>query len=219
MGESQVFDQEEATYIDTASGTQVTVEEPEDRSRTDQDHDQDRDEDQDHVQDHDHDQDRDQDQDQDQDTYPRGEDGAHSPGLESTTTADPIGPDLGTPGQDHPGARRQEQTTRDWDDHHDDVPDDATAAGFPAPTHEEHPDTAPLQQPAPVADSPYGPGSALPDEDGRGPWGWQVKGTVGSMLFHTPDSPSYSSSRAEVWFADEQTARAAGFAHWDRKQR
>jgi hypothetical protein len=39
------------------------------------------------------------------------------------------------------------------------------------------------------------------------------------MLFHTRDSPSYEKTRAEVWFQDEESARAAGFAHWDRARR
>ena len=39
------------------------------------------------------------------------------------------------------------------------------------------------------------------------------------MLFHTPDSPSYDAVRAEVWFENEDAARAAGFAHWDRRRR
>lgn len=66
---------------------------------------------------------------------------------------------------------------------------------------------------------PYGPGSALPMEDGSGPGGWSVKGNSGSMLFHTPESPSYDNVRAEVWFESEDAARSAGFAHWDRKRR
>lgn len=69
------------------------------------------------------------------------------------------------------------------------------------------------------ADSPYGPGSALPAEDGSGPEGWAIKGNADSGLFHTEDSPGYASTRAEVWFADEESAVAAGFRHWDRKQR
>lgn len=73
---------------------------------------------------------------------------------------------------------------------------------------------------APVfAESIYGAGSAEPLEDGSGPSGWTVKGNAGSMLFHTPDSPSYDGVRAEVWFENEEAARAAGFAHWDRRQR
>lgn len=88
-----------------------------------------------------------------------------------------------------------------WDERDDDVPSDAAAAGFEPPP------------------SPYGPGTALPAEDGSGPDGWDIKGNAGSMLFHTPDSPSYAESRAEVWFESEPAARAAGFAHWDRKRR
>lgn len=65
----------------------------------------------------------------------------------------------------------------------------------------------------------YGPGSVLPLEDGRGPEGWTVKGNAGSMLFHTPESPSYDGVRAEVWFESEEAAREAGFAHWDRRRR
>ncbi|RIK17827.1 MAG: hypothetical protein DCC50_00430 [Acidobacteria bacterium] len=73
---------------------------------------------------------------------------------------------------------------------------------------------------APVfAEAAYGPGSAEPLEDGTGPAGWQIKGNAGSMLFHTPESPSYEDVRAEVWFESEEAARAAGFAHWDRRQR
>ncbi|OLT18084.1 hypothetical protein BJF86_11515 [Serinicoccus sp. CNJ-927] len=73
---------------------------------------------------------------------------------------------------------------------------------------------------APVfAESIYGAGSAEPLEDGSGPAGWAIKGNSGSMLFHTPESPSYDGVRAEVWFESEEAARAAGFAHWDRRQR
>ncbi|GAA5164806.1 hypothetical protein [Ornithinimicrobium tianjinense] len=68
-------------------------------------------------------------------------------------------------------------------------------------------------------ESSFGAGSAEPLEDGTGPAGWQVKGNAGSMLFHTPDSPSYDAVRAEVWFESEDAARNAGFAHWDRRRR
>lgn len=85
------------------------------------------------------------------------------------------------------------------------VPDDSTPADA---------------DPAPVAaEAGYGPGSAAPGPDGFGPDGWTVKGNAGSMLFHTPDSPWYGRTVAEVWFQDEDSARAAGFQHWDRKQR
>lgn len=72
---------------------------------------------------------------------------------------------------------------------------------------------------APFPESVYGPGSAMPAEDGSGPAGWEIKGNAGSMLFHTTESPSYDGVRAEVWFDSEESARAAGFAHWDRRRR
>ena len=31
------------------------------------------------------------------------------------------------------------------------------------------------------------------------------------MQFHTPDSPWYKRTKAEVWFRDEESATAAGF--------
>ena len=34
------------------------------------------------------------------------------------------------------------------------------------------------------------------------------------MLFHTPDSPSYERTRAEVWFRTADEAAAAGFTKW-----
>ena len=61
-------------------------------------------------------------------------------------------------------------------------------------------------------------GTAVPLDDGTGPQGWEIKGNSRSMLFHTPKSPSYSRTRAEVWFRDEDAARAAGFTNaLDRK--
>jgi hypothetical protein len=72
---------------------------------------------------------------------------------------------------------------------------------------------------SPFPESVYGPGSAMPAEDGSGPAGWEIKGNAGSMLFHTAESPSYDGVRAEVWFDSEESARAAGFAHWDRRRR
>ncbi len=73
-------------------------------------------------------------------------------------------------------------------------------------------------EPAVVA-SPYGPGSVFPNDDGSVPSGYDIKGNAGSMLFHTPESPSYETSVPEVYFNSEDAARAAGFAHWDRKRR
>lgn len=136
----------------------------------------------------------------------------------------------------------------DWDEA-DDVPANATSAGFvesepfdsqtfvTEPNTSEHAadehsasesgDTEPGEpQPAAVepgitdiVEGPYGPGSALSNEDGSDPVGFVVKGNQGSMLFHTDESPNFSSSRADVWFDSEERAKAAGFVHWDRKRR
>lgn len=172
--------------------------------------------------------------------YDSGEVGPDSPGPESSTadqgvssdhldesgrTKPETAPDPTSAGQGSPGASAAASVPETWEDH-DDVPSNASAAGFGAPTRQDEPVSPdrpvgedPADAPPPTAESPYGPGSALADEEGNGPQGWPVKGNAGSMLFHTPDSPRYASSRAEVWFVDEQAARDAGFAHWDRKQR
>jgi uncharacterized membrane protein ArfC len=65
-----------------------------------------------------------------------------------------------------------------------------------------------------VVQSRYGPGSALPAADGSGPEGWLVKGNEDSMLYHTPDSPHYKQTIAEVWFKDEESATEGGFTSW-----
>ena len=65
------------------------------------------------------------------------------------------------------------------------------------------------------SETPFGTGSARAGADGSGPAGWLIKGNADSMLYHGPDSPAYEQTIAEVWFADEATAKAAGFARWD----
>lgn len=45
--------------------------------------------------------------------------------------------------------------------------------------------------------------------------GYTIKGNEDSMLYHTTESPWYAQTIAEVWFADEESAQAAGFARWD----
>jgi uncharacterized membrane protein ArfC len=76
---------------------------------------------------------------------------------------------------------------------------------------------APPKNPAEAAtDSPYGTGSARPRPDGSGPQGWPVKGNEESMLYHTPDSPHYKQTIAEVWFEDAESAEEGGFTAWYR---
>jgi large subunit ribosomal protein L17 len=61
-------------------------------------------------------------------------------------------------------------------------------------------------------DHPYGEGSHGPLEDpATVPDGYPVKGNADSMKFHTPESPYYDRTVAEVWFASAEAAEAAGF--------
>jgi hypothetical protein len=72
---------------------------------------------------------------------------------------------------------------------------------------------------ADVPPGPYGKGSAKAGDGGSGPTGWLIKGNADSMLYHPPDSPAYNETIAEVWFFDEETAKAAGFDKWDKNLR
>lgn len=58
---------------------------------------------------------------------------------------------------------------------------------------------------------PAGEGSAHPRGDGGAPEGFTIKANTETGTFHTPSSTSYHTTRAQVWFADEESARAAGF--------
>lgn len=87
----------------------------------------------------------------------------------------------------------------------------------PAPTVDDEPEVVvpePVPPPPPPVE-PHGPGSARPDEAGAGPQGWTVKANEESKLYHSPASPSFGVTRAEVWFRDVETAEAAGFNRWD----
>jgi hypothetical protein len=88
----------------------------------------------------------------------------------------------------------------------------AAAAAAAAPV--KRPSEGETTKMAAVADSPYGSGSARPGDDGSGPKGWLVKGNEDSMLYHTPDSPHYEQTIAEVWFKDEESAEQVGFTPW-----
>ncbi len=72
-------------------------------------------------------------------------------------------------------------------------------------------DAAAVASVAGSEDGPYGLGSAKSGEGGAGPAGWTIKGNADSGLYHTPASPSYDVTIAELWFVDEATAEAAGF--------
>lgn len=62
---------------------------------------------------------------------------------------------------------------------------------------------------APAVD--FGEGSHAPLEDGSQPEGFPIKGNAQSKLYHVPGSAFYERTEAEVWFASEESAEAAGF--------
>jgi hypothetical protein len=56
------------------------------------------------------------------------------------------------------------------------------------------------------------PGSAPPLSGGRAPSAaYTIKGNEDSMIYHSPESPSYAQTIAETWFKTEADAVAAGF--------
>ena len=69
---------------------------------------------------------------------------------------------------------------------------------------------------AEVEEEPYGTGSLRVAPSASAPSGYPVKGNEDSMLYHTPESPSYKQKIAEIWFRDEETAQKAGFTRWDK---
>jgi len=62
-----------------------------------------------------------------------------------------------------------------------------------------------------TTEAPYGEGSAAPLADGSAPEGFTIKGNKDSMKYHTPESQWYDQTVAEVWFATQEAAEAAGF--------
>ncbi|TDD56888.1 hypothetical protein E1263_24925 [Kribbella antibiotica] len=65
----------------------------------------------------------------------------------------------------------------------------------------------------------FGPGSANAVPHQGPPDGFTIKGNEQSMLFHTPESPYYGRTKAEVWFRTEADAERAGFTKYVRKPR
>lgn len=64
---------------------------------------------------------------------------------------------------------------------------------------------------ADATEAPFGEGSHAPLEDGSQPEGFPIKGNASSKLYHVPGSSHYERTTAEVWFASEEAAEAAGF--------
>ena len=90
---------------------------------------------------------------------------------------------------------------------------DASASAAAEATAE---DDAPAGKPARAAKS-AGPAETegtdwvLAVEGDAAPNGWTVKGNADSGIYHTPDSPSYENTIAEVWFPDAEAAERAGY--------
>jgi large subunit ribosomal protein L17 len=81
----------------------------------------------------------------------------------------------------------------------------------PAKTAEAAPEAADAAADAAEVEAPYGEGSAAPLADGSAPEGFEIKGNKDSMKYHTPESQWYDQTVAEVWFATQEAAEAAGF--------
>ena len=61
--------------------------------------------------------------------------------------------------------------------------------------------------------SPYGAGSATAEDDGSQPSEeYQIKGKVSSKIYHPPESPFFSRTKADVWFTTSEIAEKAGFS-------
>jgi len=69
-----------------------------------------------------------------------------------------------------------------------------------------------------VVEVPPAAAPAQPDGSPPGPE-YTVKAKSGSELFHGPDSPYFSRTRAEFWFRTAADARAAGFTEWTPRRR
>jgi large subunit ribosomal protein L4 len=66
------------------------------------------------------------------------------------------------------------------------------------------------EAPAKAEAKDYGKDSYRGDEP---PTGFDIKGNEDSMKFHTPESPWYGRTIAEVWFKSEKAAEKAGFVN------
>ncbi|WP_132992025.1 50S ribosomal protein L17 [Gordonia zhaorongruii] len=65
---------------------------------------------------------------------------------------------------------------------------------------------------AAVAEDAEAPaGSHAPLDDDSQPEGFPIKGNAGSKLYHRPGTRFYESTVAEIWFASEADAEAAGY--------
>jgi large subunit ribosomal protein L17 len=91
--------------------------------------------------------------------------------------------------------------------------DAAEAAQEAADAAAEEPEESTAEESASTDEAPYGEGSHAPlDDPDEAPAGFEIKGNADSMLYHVPGSAFYDRTVAEVWFASEEAAEAAGFS-------
>jgi len=64
---------------------------------------------------------------------------------------------------------------------------------------------------------PYGSGSIRVSARTAAPSGYTIKGDKDTGRYFTADSPEYEAIEAELWFANDSSAEAAGFLRWDAK--
>ncbi len=102
-----------------------------------------------------------------------------------------------------------EETT---DEVSDDESTDAGAEAAEASAGDEVDVSADEAESTSTDESPHGPGSHAPLDDGEMPEGYPIKGNAQSMLYHEPDSRYYKATKAEVWFDSVESAEAAGFS-------
>lgn len=77
----------------------------------------------------------------------------------------------------------------------------------------EAPAAAEVTETPAAAEATEGPaGSHAPLEDGSQPEGFPIKGNASSKLYHKPGTRFYEQTTAEIWFATEADAEAAGYS-------
>src|SRR6478752_6625965 len=126
-------------------------------------------------------------------------------------TGSPLTPPRGRSRDRAPGAARP--GSADAGRHTATPPGGVGSAGF-GPTSASATPAPPHALFTPAAPAGVGAG-AVPGPDGAAPGPeFTIKGNADSMLFHTPESPYYARTRAEVWFRTAEEAAAAGFTEW-----
>lgn len=90
------------------------------------------------------------------------------------------------------------------------VVEEATQVAEKSAPAEEAKTEAPATVASDSADLPAG--AHAPIESGEAPEGFEVKGNADSMKYHVPGSRWYTSTKAEIWFDNAESAKAAGYA-------